>query len=199
MNTEFLATFSSKTLRRNANPKCKIGKKNRFFTHKVQFTKSYKPHYTLEFFETVEVACRKLPTYTKKLQQTEVVRGIIYQKNDQNHLAINSSAVELAFKASAQPFADNTLMSLRENIESVGAMEYCSFRIVLPINVPKNTEEVFFFFDSKRSISLEVYCLEPCFYSSITIFVKTMNTLNQEARSEFKSYHSEVASSNAKH
>ena len=59
-------------------------------------------------------------------------------------------------------------------------MRDCSFRNILPINVPNKTEGKFKFLDENLSESTSTYNLEPCLYTSITDIVEAMNTLIQE-------------------
>ena len=56
----------------------------------------------------------------------------------------------------------------------------CSFRNILPINVPKHNGGIFQVFDQKLSKSTSTYSIEPGPYNSITDIVEAMNTLIQE-------------------
>ena len=58
----------------------KIGDRVRISKYDLPFRKGYKPQYTQEVFEIVAISSRKPPTYTKKDEQDEIIRGNFYQK-----------------------------------------------------------------------------------------------------------------------
>ena len=57
-----------------------IGDRIRISKYDINFRKGYKPQTTWELFEIVANAYKKLPAYTIKDEQEEVIRGKIYEK-----------------------------------------------------------------------------------------------------------------------
>ena len=79
-NSDFLSILYSKPLREFRKPQFKIGDRVRISKYDIPFRKGYKPQFTQEVFETVEVSSRKPPTYIIKDEQDEIIRGKFYQK-----------------------------------------------------------------------------------------------------------------------
>ena len=52
----------------------------RICEYDLPFRKGYKPEFTQEIFENVVIDIKKLPTYTIKDEQEEVIRGKFYEK-----------------------------------------------------------------------------------------------------------------------
>ena len=77
-NSDFLSILYSKRLREFRKPQFKNGDRVRI--SKVCIRKCYKPQFTQEVFEIVEISSRKPPTYTIKVEQDEIIRGKFYQK-----------------------------------------------------------------------------------------------------------------------
>ena len=78
-NSDFLSILYSKPLREVRKPQFKIGDRVRISKYDLPFRKGYKPQFTQEVFEIVAISSRKTPTYTKKDQQDEIIRGRFYQ------------------------------------------------------------------------------------------------------------------------
>ena len=70
--------------------------------------------------------------------------------------------------------------------ESGCSMGGCTFRNILPINVPKCYGGETYIFDKKLSKSSEFFFLEPGLYPSITDLVEAMNILIQERHNHSK-------------
>ena len=79
-NSEFLSILYSKPLRELRKPKFKVGDRVRISKYDLPFRKGYKPQFTQEVFEIVAISSRKLPTYTIKDEQDEIIRDKFYQK-----------------------------------------------------------------------------------------------------------------------
>ena len=77
---DILSNLYSKTLREFRKPKFKIGEGVRISKYDLPFRKGYKPQFTQEVFEIVAISSRKLPTYTIKNEQDEIIRDKFYQK-----------------------------------------------------------------------------------------------------------------------
>ena len=79
-NCNFMSILYSKPLREFKKPAFKIGDRVRISKYDLTFRKGYKPQFTQEIFEVVAIATRKLPTYTIKDEQDEIIQGKFYQK-----------------------------------------------------------------------------------------------------------------------
>ena len=79
-NSDILSILYSKLLREIRNPQFKFGDRVRISKNDLPFRKGYKPQFTKEVFEIVEISSRKPPTYTMKDEQGEIIRGKFYQK-----------------------------------------------------------------------------------------------------------------------
>ena len=79
-NCDSMSILYSKPLREIKKPAFKIGDRVRISRHDLLFRKGYKPQFTREVFEIVAIATRKLPTYTIKDYQYEIIRGKFHQK-----------------------------------------------------------------------------------------------------------------------
>ena len=79
-NSDFLSILYSKPLREFRKPKFRVGYRVRISKHDLPCRKGYKPQFTQEVFGIVEISSRKPPTYTKKDEQDEIIRGKFYQK-----------------------------------------------------------------------------------------------------------------------
>ena len=79
-NSDFLALMYSKPQREFRKPQFKIGDRVRISKYDLPFRKGYKPQFTQEVFEIVEISSRKPTTYTIKDEQDEIIRGKFYQK-----------------------------------------------------------------------------------------------------------------------
>ena len=75
-----MSIFYSKPLREFKKPTFKVGDRVRISKYDLPFCKVYKQQFTREVFEIVATATRKLPTYTIKVEQGEVIQGKFYQK-----------------------------------------------------------------------------------------------------------------------
>ena len=80
-NSDFLSALYSKPLREFRKPQFKIGDRVRISKYDLPSRKGYKPQFTQEVFEIVEISSRKPPTYTKKDEQGEIIRGKFYPKD----------------------------------------------------------------------------------------------------------------------
>ena len=79
-NCDFLSILYSKHLREFKIPTFKIGDTVRISKYDLPFRKGYKLQFTRKVSEIVAIATRKLPTYTIKDEQDEVIQGKFYQK-----------------------------------------------------------------------------------------------------------------------
>ena len=79
-NSDFFSILYSKPLREFRKPMFKIGDRVRITKYDLLFRKGYKPQFTQEVFEIVAISSRKPPTYTKKDDQDEIIRGKFHQK-----------------------------------------------------------------------------------------------------------------------
>ena len=79
-DSEILSILNSKRLRDFRKLKFKVGDKVRISKYDLHFGKNYKPQFPQEVFEIVAISSRKLPTYTIKDEQVEIIRGKFYQK-----------------------------------------------------------------------------------------------------------------------
>ena len=79
-NSDFLSILYSKPLREFRKPKFKVGDRVRISKYDLLFRKGHKPQFTQEVFEIVAFSSRKPPTYTKKNEQGENIRGKFYRK-----------------------------------------------------------------------------------------------------------------------
>ena len=79
-NCDLLSILHSKPLREYKKPRFKTGDRVRISKHDLPFRKGYKPQFTREVFEIVAIGTRKLPTYTIKDEQGEIIQGKFYQK-----------------------------------------------------------------------------------------------------------------------
>ena len=79
-NSDFLPILYSKPLREFRKPKFKVGDRVRISNYDLPFRKGFKPQFTKEVFEIVAIFSKKPPTYTKKDEQDEFIRGNFYQK-----------------------------------------------------------------------------------------------------------------------
>ena len=79
-NGDLMSILYSKPLREIKKPTFKIGDRVRISKYDLPFRKSYKPQFTREVYEVAAIATRKLPTYTIKDEQSEVIQGKFYQK-----------------------------------------------------------------------------------------------------------------------
>ena len=75
-----MSILYSKPLREFKKLTSKVGDRVRISKYDLLFRKGYKPQFTREVFETVAIATKKLPTYTIKDEQGEVIQGKLYQK-----------------------------------------------------------------------------------------------------------------------
>ena len=78
--SDFSSILYSKPQREFIKPQFKIGDRVRISKYDWPFKKGYKPQFTQEVFGIVEIFSRKPPTYTKKDEQDEIIRGNFYQK-----------------------------------------------------------------------------------------------------------------------
>ena len=79
-NSDFLSNLYSKPPREFRKPKFKIGDRVGISKYDLPFRNGYKPQFTKEVFEIVSISSKKLPTYTIKDEQDEIIRSIFYQK-----------------------------------------------------------------------------------------------------------------------
>ena len=79
-NSDFLSILYSKPLREFRKPKFKIGDGVHISKYDLPFRKGYKPQFTKQVFENVAISSRKLPTYTIKDEQDEIIRGNFFRK-----------------------------------------------------------------------------------------------------------------------
>ena len=79
-NSDFLSILYSKLLSEFRKPQFKLRDRVRISKHDLPFRKGYKPQCTQEVFEIVAISSRKPPTYTKKDEQDEIIRGNFHQK-----------------------------------------------------------------------------------------------------------------------
>ena len=75
---DFMSILYSKPLRDFKKPTFKIGDRVRISKYNLPFRKGYKPQFTQEVFESVAFATRKLPTYTIKVEQGDIMQGKFY-------------------------------------------------------------------------------------------------------------------------
>ena len=78
--SDFLSILYSKPLREIRKPNFKVGDRVRISKYDLPFSKGYKPQFTKEVFQNVAICSKKPPTYTKKYEQDETLRGKFYQK-----------------------------------------------------------------------------------------------------------------------
>ena len=79
-SSDFLSVLYSKPLRDFRKPKFKVGDRVRISKYDSPFRKGYKPQFTKEVFEIVAIFSKKPPTYTKRDEQDEIIRGKFYQE-----------------------------------------------------------------------------------------------------------------------
>ena len=79
-NSDILSILYSKPLREFEKPIFKVGDRVRISKYDLPFRRGYKPQFTKEVFEIVANSSKKPPTYTKKDEQDEIIRGKYYQK-----------------------------------------------------------------------------------------------------------------------
>ena len=79
-NSDFLSILYSKPPREFRKPRFKFGDRVRISKYDLPFRKGYKPQFTKEVYEIVAISSKKPPTYTRKDEQDETLRSIIYQK-----------------------------------------------------------------------------------------------------------------------
>ena len=79
-NSDFLSIVYSKPIREFRRPRFEIEDRVRTSKYDLPFRKGYKPQFTKKVFEVVAISSRKPPTYTKKDEQDEIIRGKFYQK-----------------------------------------------------------------------------------------------------------------------
>ena len=79
-NSDFMSILYSKPLRDHKKPKFGIGDSICTSKYNLPFRKGYKPPFTQEIFGIVAIASKKLPTFTIKDEQEEVIRGKFYEK-----------------------------------------------------------------------------------------------------------------------
>ena len=79
-NSDFLSFLYSKSPREVRKHKNKIGDIVRMSKYVLPFRKDYQPQFTQEVLEIVAIYSRKRPTYTKKDEQDEIIRGMFYRK-----------------------------------------------------------------------------------------------------------------------
>ena len=79
-NSDFLSILYSKPLPEFRKPKIKIGDRVRISKYDLPFRKGYKPQFTQKVFKIVAISSKKLPTYTIKDEQDEIIRRQFYQK-----------------------------------------------------------------------------------------------------------------------
>ena len=77
---DFMSVLYSKPLGEFKKRSFKVGDRVRISKYDLHFRKVYEPQFTREVFEIVAIATRKLPTYTIKDEQGEVIQGKFYQK-----------------------------------------------------------------------------------------------------------------------
>ena len=75
-----MSILYSKRLREIKKPTFKFGDIVRISKYDLPLREGYKPQFTREVFEIVAIATRKLPTYTIKDVQGEVIQGKFFQK-----------------------------------------------------------------------------------------------------------------------
>ena len=73
MNSDFMSIFYSKLLREYEKLKLGFEEKVRISKYDLPFRKGSRPHFTPDVFETVAIAIKKLPTYTIRDEQKEVL------------------------------------------------------------------------------------------------------------------------------
>ena len=78
--SDFLSILYSKPIREFRKPMFKIADRVRISKYDLPFRKGYKPQFTQEVFKIVAISSKKPPTYTKKDEQDEIIRGKFYQK-----------------------------------------------------------------------------------------------------------------------
>ena len=78
--SDFMSILYSKPLRGYEKPRFGIGDRVRISKYALLFRKGCKPQFTQEIFEIVAIATKKLPTYTIKDEQEEVIRGKLYER-----------------------------------------------------------------------------------------------------------------------
>ena len=79
-NSDFLSILYGKPLREIRKPQFKNGDRVLISKYDLPFRKGYKPQFTQEVFEIVEISSRKPPTKTIKDEQDEIIRCKFYQK-----------------------------------------------------------------------------------------------------------------------
>ena len=102
----------NKALREYPKTKFKIGDRIRISNYDWLFRKEYKPQCTREFSEIVAISSKTPPSYTIKVEQDKIIRGVVLSKKvEQSHLTMQAFSSELFSNASAQLFPDNRLSS----------------------------------------------------------------------------------------
>ena len=79
-NSDFMSILYSKPLREYKEPNFGIGDRVRISKYDLLFKKGYRPQFTYEIFEIVDIATIKPPTYTIRNEQEETIRGKFYGK-----------------------------------------------------------------------------------------------------------------------
>ena len=79
-NFDFLSTPNNKPLLEYRKQKFKSGDLICISKYDLPFGKVYKSKFTQKLFDVDAIATRKPPTFTKKVDQDEILRGVVYQK-----------------------------------------------------------------------------------------------------------------------
>ena len=148
--SDFLSILYSKPLGEFRKPQFKIGNRVRISKNDLPFRKGHRPQFIKEVYEIVAISSRKLPTYTIKDEQDEIIRGKFYQKKlVKVFFTMKSFTIELVSNASAQLFPDNTLSFftnvLPEQLNLDGQWEVAISEISYPSMYRNVTERKFMF------------------------------------------------------
>ena len=78
--SEFLPILYSKPLREYIKVQFKIGERLRISKYDLPFRKGYERQFAHEIFEIIAISSPKLPTFTVKKEQDEIIWDKFYQK-----------------------------------------------------------------------------------------------------------------------
>ena len=131
----------SKPLREFRKPQIKIGDRVRISKYDLPFRKGYKPQFTQEVFEIVEISSRKPPTYTirmneMRLSEVHFIRRS-WSKSFNNRIVYNRVGLKCICTTISRQYTEFFYKLFTRATESGRSMGGCNFRNIVPINVPK--------------------------------------------------------------
>ena len=142
MNSNFLSILYSQPVREYWKPNIKIGDRVRIYKYDWLFTRSYKPHFTQEFFWNCCTFSQKNQIHTQWRMSSIAISAVTFIRNSWSKL-FNSGIVcnRVDFKcfcaATSRQYTELLYKLFTRATESGRSMGSCIFGKVLPIKVPK--------------------------------------------------------------